>query len=108
MKIDVVKHLTEVLGLEQEDLPEFLTSFMDSFEDCVRQLDTLADGSDFAGIRRVTHTLFGFSQNVGATDLYEASVALNTSAKALDQAACAQGIIAIKNLFSSYSAEICR
>lgn len=105
MKADVVKHLTEVLGLEKEELPEFIDAFMTSFGDCINQLAAIPSADDFMAIRRVTHTLFGFSQNVGAFDLYERAVTLNTSAKALDVNACKAGIAALNDLYAAYQAE---
>ncbi len=105
MKKEVLLHLKEMLGLEDAELAEFYDAFMSSFGECADALRNLASPAEFMEIRRVTHTLFGFSQNVGAFDLFEKATTLNTSAKAEDAAGCATGIDAVLKLYEAYQAE---
>ena len=105
MKQDITNYLVSELGLDEADVPELYESFIGSFAECVNDIRALKSFSDFMEIRRITHTLIGFSQNVGATDLYEASRELNLRAKAEDPAGCelaAQGVI---DLYGKYLAE---
>ena len=105
MKQDIATYLVNELGLSEEDVPELYESFIDSFADCVKDIRALLSFSDFLEIRRITHTLIGFSQNVGATDLYEVSRALNTCAHAEDPAACEKAAQGILDLYDRYIAE---
>ena len=105
MKQDIVNYLVSEMGLSEADVPELYESFIDSFAECVKDIRALSSFSDFMEIRRITHTLIGFSQNVGATDLYEVSRALNTCAHAEDPAACEQAAQAIIDLYGKYLAE---
>ena len=105
MKQDIATYLVNELGLSEEDVPELYESFIDSFADCVKDIRALSSFSDFMEIRRITHTLIGFSQNVGATDLYEVSRALNACAHAEDPAACEKAAQGIIDLYDRYIAE---
>ncbi len=105
MKKDVIDYLVTAMGLTMEDTPELYESFIGSFADCVGDLRAMPDYTDFMAIRRVTHTLIGFSQNVGAQDLFEAARALNLCAKAEDSDGCARAAQAIFDLYAAYRAE---
>ena len=105
MKQDIATYLVNELGLSEEDVPELYESFIDSFADCVKDIRALSSFSDFMEIRRITHTLIGFSQNVGATDLYEVSRALNSCAHAEDPAACEKAAQDIIDLYDRFIAE---
>ena len=105
MKQDIATYLVNELGLSEEDVPELYESFIDSFADCVKDIRALSSFSDFMEIRRITHTLIGFSQNVGATDLYEVSRALNSCAHAEDPVACEKAAQKIIALFDAYCIE---
>lgn len=106
MKAEIVAHLKSAFGLSDAEVPEFLDSFIDSFRPCAEELRGMRDAPAETGIRRVTHTLYGFSQNIGAMDLYEAAVRLNTAAKAQDEAGCKAGIDEVLDLYEKYKAEI--
>lgn len=105
MKADVRTYLRETLGLDDAEMPEFIDTFMETFKECVDALGVEGVNSDFMEVRRVTHMLIGLSQNVGAMDLYREAFALNASAKALDPAACADGIGRVAALYDAYLAE---
>lgn len=105
MKNEVLQFLSDSLGLEDGELPEFYDSFMSSFASCVDGLKALSSPGDFASIRAITHTLFGFSQNVGANDLFEISTLLNMAAKAEDKELCALHIDGLVKLFDAYRQE---
>ena len=105
MKQDIANYLVSELGLTEEDVPDLYESFLGSFAECVKDIHALPDFSNFMEIRRITHTLIGFSQNVGATDLYEASRALNLCAKAEDVPGCERAAQGIIDLYGKYIAE---
>lgn len=105
MKQDIANYLVSELGLSDSDVPELYESFLGSFADCVKDIHALSSFSDFMEIRRITHTLIGFSQNVGATDLFEASRALNLCAKAEDVPGCERAAQGIVDLYDKYMAE---
>jgi hypothetical protein len=101
MKNDVLAFFRNDLGLGDEDSAPLYESFMESFGDIVRSLRAAPD-SDFMELRRITHAIIGFSQNVGAIDLFEAAKSLNASAKAADTAACHAGAEQVISLYEAY------
>ena len=105
MKKDVINYLVDSLGLSGDELPEFYDTFIASFDECAQELSGLTSFTDFMGIRRITHTLIGFSQNVGAMDLFEAARTLNAAAKAEDPPACEAATRALLQLHAAYKAE---
>lgn len=105
MKQDVITFLVESLGLSKDELPEFYDTFMTSFDECAQELSGITSFTDFMGIRRITHTLIGFSQNVGAMDLFESARTLNAAAKAEDPSACEAATRALLGLYAAYKAE---
>ena len=102
---DVKNHLMESLGLPEEMLGEFVDSFMASFDESAAALRPFAAEPDWLEIRRITHTIKGYSDGVGATDLRALSDALNAAAHAQDAAACRSGAQAIRDLHARYAAE---
>ncbi len=106
MKADVIAYVKNTLGVQDAEIPEFLDSFLASFRPCADALRAMRDAPTEDGIRRVTHTLYGFSQNIGASDIYDAAVRLNAAAKAHDAAGCTAGIDAVLDLYDKYKAEI--
>lgn len=106
MIADVKQHLTSALGLPEELLGEFVDSFMASFAASAEALKPFAEGSapDWMEIRRITHTIKGYSDGVGATDLRALSDALNAAAHAQDADGCRRGAAAIRELFAAYDA----
>ena len=107
MIADVRAHLQTTLGLPAEMLGEFVDSFMASFDESAAALKPFADDAapDWLEIRRVTHTIKGYSDGVGAADLRALSDALNAAAHAEDAAACRAGARAILDLHARYRAE---
>ena len=107
MIADVKNHLMASLGLPEEMLGEFVDSFMSSFDETAEKLKPFAEGAapDWMEIRRITHTVKGYSDGVGATDLRALSDALNAAAHAQDAAACRSGAQAIRDLHARYAAE---
>lgn len=107
MKQDIVRHLRETfpVPLSDDDLAALLADFMASFSACADSLRSLPSPTDFLAIRRVTHTLKGFSENVGATDLSSLATALNTAAKATDSSVCSVYIAEILALYERYLQE---
>lgn len=102
MKKEMVEHLQQTLELSAAEAQEFLGDFFISLDECCQALRCLQAGDDFVGIRRVTHTLLGFCENMGAFDLADAARILNTMAKSGDGAACRQGIVVILDLTDAY------
>lgn len=101
----LVGHLRDVLGLSPDEIPAFYATFLKTVSGCVEQLRGAAAGPDYTAIRAATHTLMGFSRNVGAADLGDAALALNGAAHAADPAACAIGIREIEALYRKYAGE---
>lgn len=108
MRSDLERNLRERLPvpLTDEEVQEILTAFMASFSGCADELRSLADGTDFIAIRRVTHALKGFSSNVGAHDLNSLALALNAAAHAGDSVACSSHIRDILALYARYAADL--
>lgn len=105
MKADIAAHLKELLELEDEDIQEFYDAFIKEFDkSCV---DLKEDGvdSDFPKLRIITHTMFGYCENMGAMDIYALAKELNTAAKAEDVPACQAAIQKIFQMHEAYLAE---
>ena len=104
---DVKRHFQETLGLPEEMLGEFIDSFLLSFGRSAADLEPFAGDAapDWMEIRRITHTIKGFAQGVGADDLLSLSNALNAAAHAQDAESCRQGARAIRALYAAYEAE---
>ena len=107
MLSDVKKFLAESLDLPEELLPEFVDSFLESFDMSADNLRPYAEGAapDWLDIRRITHTIKGFAQGAGAEDLLALSNRLNAAAHAEDAEACHAGARAILDLHAQYRAD---
>ena len=108
MRSEHERRLRETLPipLEDEEVAEILSAFMVSFDEAAAELRAVADGTDFTTIRRVTHSLKGFSSNVGARELHALALSLNSAAHAADSAACAAFIREILALHEQYRADL--
>ncbi len=104
MKKDVFDFFTGELGLGQEDAQSLYDTFMSSFGEVVADLRK-ASPADEMELRRITHSVIGFSQNVGALDLFEAARVLNACAKAHDVPGSEAGIARIIALYEAYARE---
>ena len=102
MKKDVLDFLRDELGLEPDEVGPLYESFMDSFVEIANELRSMSR-DDVPGLRRVTHSIIGFSQNVGAIDLYEAAKELNAAAKSDDLDARDAGMAKIAALYDAYA-----
>jgi|GEM_PF-2346295 hypothetical protein len=106
MKKDIIEHLKVILDLREEECGEYLEAFAQSFDECCLQLEPLRQGElDYGRLRVVTHTLIGFSENMGAMDLLALSKSLNAAAKEPDEAACRRDIERIFALRRAYQDE---
>ncbi len=104
MKSDVIAHLKEMLDLSDEEISEYLEAFFESLNDCCNQLMEQRDNVDFSTIRIITHTMAGFTENMGAMDILAKVRDLNTAAKALNAEQCRKeidNIIAMKDLYQN-------
>lgn len=108
MRAKLEQRLRDLLPipLSADEVSEILSAFQTSFDECAADLQGLADGTDFAAIRRVTHTIRGFAANVGADDLQSLALALNRAAHETDSAACSRLIQAILDLHAQYHAAL--
>lgn len=108
MKKDIVEHLKLILDLSEDECGEYVEAFIQSFDDCCEQLKPLHGDDallDYGQLRIITHTLIGFSDNMGAMDLLSLARSLNTAAKAADDPTCRREIDAILKLQQAYHDE---
>lgn len=106
MKKDIIEHLKIILDLREEECGEYLEAFAQSFDECCLQLEPLRQGElDYGRLRIVTHTLIGFSENMGAADLLALARVLNTAAKGSDESGCRREIERIFALRQAYHDE---
>ncbi len=107
MKKDIIEHLKEILDLQEEECGEYLEAFIQSLDECCARLEPLQNAElDYAQIRLITHTLIGFAENMGATDLLALAKQLNTAAKEPDDEACRREINNILKLRQAYHDEL--
>ena len=104
---DVKQHLMTTHGLPEELLGEFVDSFLESFDTSAAELKPFAEGAppDWMEIRRITHTIKGYAELVGANDLLALSHSLNAAAHAQNAEGCRAGARAIRDLRTRYAAE---
>lgn len=104
MKQKIIDYLKATLGLTDDEASEILTDFFISFDQCRDQLQNQLQLSDpdFGALRFVAHTLTGFCDNMGATDISGLARELSAAAKESDIEGCKQKIRAILQLNQDY------
>ena len=105
MKADIAAHLKELLELEDDEIQEFYDAFIKEFDKSCSDLREDGVDSDFQKLRIITHTMFGYCENMGAMDLFALAKELNTAAKAADIPACQTAIQKIFQMREAYRAE---
>ena len=105
MKADIVAHLKELLELEDDEIQEFYDAFIKEFDKSCTELQEDGVDSDYQKLRIITHTMFGYCENMGAMDLFALAKELNAAAKAADTPACRASIQKIFKMHEAYLAE---
>ena len=105
MKADISAHLKELLELEDDEIQEFYDAFIKEFDKSCEELREEGVDSDFQKIRIITHTMFGYCENMGAMDLFALAKELNAAAKAEDVPTCQAAIQKIFRMHEAYLAE---
>ena len=105
MKADIAAHLKELLELEDDEIQEFYEAFIKEFDKSCVDLQEPGDDSDFQKLRIITHTMFGYCENMGAMDLFALAKELNAAAKAEDVPTCQASIQKIFRMHEAYLAE---
>ena len=105
MKDDIAAHLKELLELEDDEIQEFYEAFIKEFDKSCVDLQEPGVDSDFQKLRIITHTMFGYCENMGAMDLFALAKELNAAAKAEDVPTCQASIQKIFKMHEAYLAE---
>ena len=105
MKADIAAHLKELLELEDDEIKEFYDAFIKEFDKSCVDLQEPGVDSDFQKLRIITHTMFGYCENMGAMDLFALAKELNAAAKAEDVPTCQASIQKIFQMNEAYIAE---
>ena len=105
MKADIAAHLKELLELEDDEIQEFYDAFIREFDKSCTELQEDGVDSDYQKLRIITHTMFGYCENMGAMDLFALAKELNAAAKAADTPACQASIQKIFRMHDAYLAE---
>ena len=105
MKADISAHLKELLELEDDEIQEFYEAFIKEFDKSCIDLQEPGVDSDFQKLRIITHTMFGYCENMGAMDLFALAKELNAAAKAEDVPTCQASIQKIFKMHEAYLAE---
>jgi HPt (histidine-containing phosphotransfer) domain-containing protein len=105
MKADIAAHLKELLELEDDEIQEFYDAFIKEFDKSCTELQEEGVDSDYQKLRIITHTMFGYCENMGAMDLFALAKELNAAAKAADTPACQASIRKIFRMHEAYLAE---
>ena len=105
MKADIAAHLKELLELEDDEIKEFYDAFIKEFDKSCADLQKEGVDSDFQKLRIITHTMFGYCENMGAMDIFALAKELNAAAKAADTPACQAAIRKILEMHEAYLAE---
>ncbi len=102
MKQDVISYLKELFELSDAEVDEYLADFFISLDECCDKLKLEEAAPNYQNIRVITHTLIGFCDNMGATDITAKARKLNTAAKAADADACREAIRELLELHGQY------
>ena len=105
MKADIAAHLKELLELEDDEIKEFYDAFIKEFDKSCVDLQEPGVDSDFQKLRIITHTMFGYCENMGAMALFALAKELNAAAKAEDVPTCQASIQKIFRMHEAYLAE---
>ena len=105
MKADIAAHLKEILELEDDEIQEFYDAFIKEFDKSCADLREEGVDSDFQKLRIITHTMFGYCENMGAMDIFALAKELNAAAKAEDVPTCQASIRKIFDMHEAYLAE---
>ena len=105
MKDDIAAHLKGLLELEDDEIQEFYEAFIKEFDKSCVDLQEPGVDSDFQKLRIITHTMFGYCENMGAMDLFALAKELNAAAKAEDVPTCQASIQKIFKMHEAYLAE---
>ena len=105
MKADIAAHLKELLELEDDEIQEFYDAFIKEFDKSCTELREDGVDSDYQKLRIITHSMFGYCENMGAMDLFALAKELNAAAKAADTPACQASIQKIFKMHEAYLAE---
>ena len=105
MKADISAHLKELLELEDDEIQEFYDAFIKEFDKSCTELQEEGVDADYQKLRIITHTMFGYCENMGAMDLFALAKELNAAAKAADTPACQASIPKIFRMHEAYLAE---
>lgn len=105
VKQDIYRYLETNLGLSRPETDEIYALFLRDFHTLAESLSQQEEEPDILKIREITHSLYGFSMNIGAEDLHHAAVALNASAKANDREGCRRGVRLLLTLHDTYQRE---
>ena len=105
MKADISAHLKELLELEDDEIQEFYDAFIKEFDKSCTELQEEGVDTDYQKLRIITHTMFGYCENMGAMDLFALAKELNAAAKAADTPACQASIQKIFKMHEAYLAE---
>ena len=105
MKADISAHLKELLELEDDEIQEFYDAFIKEFDKSCTELQEDGVDSDYQKLRIITHTMFGYCENMGAMDLFVLAKEINAAAKAADTPACQASIQKIFRMHEAYLAE---
>ena len=78
------EYVATVLGLEGEELEEFVDSFLVSLKEAERDFAAQAENPDLAKIREINHRLRGILGTVEVSELAALNEEMNAAAKAGD------------------------
>ncbi len=102
MKQDVISYLKELFELSDAEVDEYLADFFTSLDECCEKLEQEKAAPNYHNIRIITHTLIGFCENMGASDITAKARILNAAAKADDAAGCRAAIKELLELHAQY------
>ena len=105
MKAYIAAHLKELLELEDDEIQEFYDALIKEFDKSCTELQEEGVDADFQKLRIITHTMFGYCENMGAMDIFALAKELNTAAKAEDVPTCQESIRKIFRMHEAYLAE---
>ncbi|WP_303055216.1 Hpt domain-containing protein [Victivallis vadensis] len=87
MKEMIVAYIRDNMGLDEEFAGELIDDYRSTITEYIGKAHAAIEASDAAGMRRIGHTIKGFSANIGAEPVRVLGLKLQEAGEAGDVAA---------------------
>ena len=98
--------LEELRDVMEDDFPELLSTYLTESENQLSDVESVWEQRDMDGVRRSAHKLKGSCTNIGANDLAQLCLALETAGRDEDAGTIAETMPALVTEFAVVRREV--